>query len=114
MKEVFEAFNSRLKSPVFGYFILAFIAFNWKAIFYLFASSSEVAERFKYFDDNTRTSSLLINPLIVGILGAIFYPWVNLFFIWMIRRPIERRQIIHLTSQNKVLIRMRCRGNGAP
>ena len=105
MKEIFEAFNSRLKSPVFGYFILAFFAYNWKVIFYLLVSGSEVTDRFKYFDNNTSTNSLLTYPLIVGIIGALLYPWINLFFIWMIRRPIERRQVINLISKNNILIR---------
>jgi hypothetical protein len=105
MKEIFDAFNSRLKSPVFGYFIMAFLVINWKVLFYLFASDSTIEDRFTYFDVHTNTFSLLFQPLIIGICGAIFYPWISLLFIWLVRRPIELRQLIHLTSQNKLLIK---------
>ena len=105
MKEVLEAFTNRLKSPVFGYFILALIALNWKVIFYLFASDTSVTDRFNYFDINTNTQSLLVKPVIISIIGAILYPWINLLFIWIIKMPIEYRQIIHISSKNKILIK---------
>ena len=35
MKEVLDAFSARIKSPIFGYGILAFFGINWNPIFYI-------------------------------------------------------------------------------
>lgn len=105
MKEIFEAFYNRLRSPVFGYFILAFVGFNWKELFYLCFSNDFVINRFEYFDKNTDTFTLPWYPIFFGVIGAIAYPWISYVFIWIGQVPSELRQDIQLTSDSKMLTR---------
>ncbi len=105
MKEILQAFTNRIKSPVFGYFFLAFTAINWKTIFFLLIAKVSILDRFEYFDKQTDTYTLLVYPLIIAIVGAIFYPWVNYFFIWLAQKPAEMRQLLQVSSENKILIK---------
>ena len=54
MNEILEALATRIKSPIFGYFVLSWVAFNWRPLFYLFFSNTVIDDRFQ------RGSSLLL------------------------------------------------------
>ena len=53
MKEIFDAFAARVKSPIFGFYVFALVGVNWKALFLLFASESPPLERVMEFENST-------------------------------------------------------------
>ncbi|MEQ8161818.1 MAG: hypothetical protein ABRQ33_11560, partial [Smithellaceae bacterium] len=105
MKEIIEAFAARIKSPVFGYFVLSWTVFNWKPLFYLFFSSTAIDDRFAFFDNKTDYYSLVIFPLIAAAVVALLYPWINIVFLWLCRKPFDLRNYIHAESEHNLLIR---------
>ena len=50
MKDIVDAVGERVKSPYFGYSVIAFFAINWKELFVLFLSDKTADERILYFD----------------------------------------------------------------
>ena len=77
MNEVFEALNSRIKAPYFGYAILAFFALNWRGIFLLVVDDSEPVNRLALFDSETSFWTLLVFPLLVGAVVAASAQWLK-------------------------------------
>ncbi len=82
MKDILEALDSRIKSPVFGYFILSMVAVNWKPFFFLFFDDGSVISRIIYFEVNTTSTSLFFYPIFLSGLYSLIYPWVQYAFIW--------------------------------
>jgi len=87
MKEVFTAINDRLKTPYYGYALLAFLALNWRAIFVLFVFKGNAAERLAAFDSNTSFVKLLIMPLLIGLFVSLINPWLKVLFSWIEKKP---------------------------
>ncbi len=104
MKEILEAISIRIKSPVFGYFILSFTAINWKPLFFLIADNSNATERIAFFDQHTNYYSLLIYPLIFSVIAAILYPWINYVFLWISRTPSYLRNSIFAEAEHRALM----------
>lgn len=105
MKEIIEAFAARIKSPVFGYFVLSWVAFNWRPLFYLMISKVIVDERLIYFDKHTSIYSLIVFPFLSAITIAIVYPWFNYVFLSLCQKPSDLRNYIQADSEHKLLIR---------
>lgn len=104
MKEILEAIESRVKSPLLGYFTLAFIAVNWKAIFYLLVEDKGAIDRISYFESNTNLFSLLVIPAIAAGIFSIIYPWINYFFLYLCIKPTELRNGLQARSEHNLLI----------
>lgn len=105
MKEIFEAFAARIKSPVFGYFVLSWVAFNWRPLFYLFFSDTTVDDRFQHFDKLTSWYSLALFPLIVASVVAVIYPWVNYAFLFLCKKPTDLRNYLQAESENTLFLK---------
>lgn len=103
MKEIIEAFAARIKSPVFGYFILAWLAINWKPLFFLFFDPNQIDKRIELFEKLTNIYTLLVFPLAVGAAFAVLYPWVNYAFLWICIIPTDLRNSIQAESEHKLL-----------
>ncbi|MBE4267628.1 hypothetical protein HJ071_24005 [Vibrio parahaemolyticus] len=80
MKEVVEAVNARLKAPYFGYAILAFIALNWRGFFVLVLTEGTPEDKLALFDTHTDIYTLVIYPLVIGVVVAGTAHWLKYFF----------------------------------
>jgi len=68
LNQVFQAWSDRIRSPILGSVVLAFIAINWKPLYYLFFAETSVLTRFAYFDMKTDLGTLFLGPLAIGLL----------------------------------------------
>jgi len=105
MNDLIEALKTRLSSPLFGYFGLALLAFNWKAFFFLFVQDGDVLGRIQFFEEHTTVYSLGIWPLSFSFAFALFYPWAIFLVAWMTSRPIEMKDMVQASSEHTVLLR---------
>jgi hypothetical protein len=105
MKEIVEAISTRVKSPYFGYSVLASVAINWQAFFLLLLSKTSPQERLLEFDATTNSSTLFVIPLLVGSLVAVISPWIGLLFEYISRKPFELTDTIKIVAQHKNTIR---------
>ncbi|MBU2886793.1 hypothetical protein KO507_13555 [Gilvimarinus agarilyticus] len=105
MEDVVDAINSRLRSPYFGYAILAFLAFNWRGIFLLLTSSAAPIERLELFDSETSYWTLAVLPLVVGALVAASTQWLKYLFLLIARKPLELIENSNLEAEHKKFIR---------
>lgn len=100
LKEILAAFEARVKSKVMGSVILAFIATNWKAIFYVIFEKTNSVTKFQYFDANTTIWTLLFIPLGVGVFLAATLPWVNFLGMKLTSFPDRKQRELKNNSQH--------------
>lgn len=105
MKDIIEAVSARLRSPYFGYSILAFFALNWRGIFLLSTTTGTPQERLDAFDAATSHWSLIVFPLLAGAIVAAVTPWIRYAFGILSRRPFELIDVIQLESEHKKTIK---------
>lgn len=105
MNDFVDAINSRLKSPYFGYAILAFLAFNWRGIFLLLTSNAAPIERLELFESETSYWTLAVLPLVVGALVAASTQWLKYLFLLIARKPLELIDNSNLEAEHKKFIR---------
>lgn len=100
IKEIVDASNSKIKSPILGSIILAFVGSNWKALFYLAFANADVSNKFEYFDENTWWYTLFAIPIIVGLLLSFFNPRIQLIALKLTQKPVQEAKILQLTLAN--------------
>jgi len=104
IKDVFEAFQNRIKSPIFGSISLAFIGINWKALFYLlFSNDLSIAERITLFESKTDILTLLAFPILLGTLIALIMPFINFAAAWAVSWPTTQRRLLGIKSASDSL-----------
>lgn len=103
LREIFDAMNSRIRSPIFGSIAVMFIIFNWKPLFYLAFAHKPAEEKFQFFDANVTLISGLVAPIALGVLFAIASPWIALFSAWLAEAPTTRRKLRQTKSTDKIL-----------
>ncbi len=105
MKDVVDAIGARIKSPYFGYSVLAFVALNWRALFLLLLSKASPENRILEFDAVTSSWTLFVLPLFIGSLVAIISPWIGLLFEYISRKPFGLTDVIKIEAQHKNTIK---------
>jgi hypothetical protein len=105
VKELLQALESRIRSPFMGYFTLAFFVINWKEVFFLLADKGGAAARITYFQSNTDMVSILLYPILVGVVFALAYPWINFFFLYLCQTPTDLRNGLQANSEHKLLLK---------
>lgn len=104
LKETLDAWLARVKSPVLGFIVLAFIVVNWKPLWFLVFTDESGYTKITYFEQHTTPMTLYWLPLIIGLIGAILTPWVDLFGVLIARFPILIRRQIQGAHETDVLI----------
>lgn len=103
MKDIIEEIDSRIKSPLFGYFFILLLAFNWEEMFYLTADKSSVTERIAHFHNGTDIYSLFIYPFIFSVIYAVIYPWLNYRLMCFVAKPTDLKNNLQAKSEHKIL-----------
>lgn len=98
MKEYLEAWSQRVRSPFGGYTIAAFLAINWREVFYLFFSDQPASIRIRFFDLNSSWVDLTILPLLFGGILAVGFPWLNYIVAFCIREPVGKHRKLQMTE----------------
>lgn len=91
----FESAKDRLKNPMIGAFVTAWIAINWRFLAILFFSSKKIEDKIsfieaKYFD---LEHNLLI-PLAYAIFYVLILPYIMALFDWLSQKGIATRKLI--------------------
>ncbi|WP_418512143.1 hypothetical protein [Corallibacter sp.] len=101
MKDLFDAITTRIQAPYFGYSLLAFVVLNWRALFLLIMLDATAHERISIFEQETSVWSVVVLPLLVGAILAIFTPWSRYIFEYLSQKPFALRDRIHLHADHQ-------------
>lgn len=105
MKDIIEAIDSRIKSPLFGYYVLFFIAINWSEIFYLLVDDEATLERINYFQDGTDYLTLVVYPFIMAATYSVVYPWLQYITTFLSTKPTTLRNSLQAESEHNLLLK---------
>lgn len=105
IKDGAEAWLQRIRSPLLGSVLLVFVAWNWKAIYFVLFSDTPIFIRFWYFDHQTSISSLLFVPIGLGMCIGVATPFINVFGSYFAKWPIERLRLIQAESAHSIMLR---------
>lgn len=79
LKNIYDGWNERIRSPILGSILIAHILFNWKAYFVLFFSTGSVYVRILNFEQVTTPWSLYFFPITAGVIYAFAAPYIRYF-----------------------------------
>ena len=101
IKEFLEAMSTRVKSPVIGSVIISFVLWNWKVLFYLAFAKSTSIEKFGYFDAHMSIYSILIIPVLFGVVFSMISPWIRLYAAKFVKLPVEKYHELQTETAHK-------------
>ena len=104
LKDYFEVWTQRVRSPLGGYTVFAFLIFNWREVFFLLFSEQSAAIRIRFFDLRTSWLDLIVLPIIIGALLAFVTPWLNYIIVQLIKKPVGKHRQLQTTESisNKI------------
>lgn len=105
MKDIWDAVTARVKTPYFGYAVLAFIALNWRGFFLLAVTSGTPQDRLSAFDSATSHYTLFALPLLIGTFVAFVTPWLQYFFSFISSKPLGMIDYLNLQAEHKKTIK---------
>lgn len=88
IKEIFEAVSARIKSPIIGSIVVAFVIVNWKPLFFLLFSGTPAVTKFAFYDVKMTGYSPYVYPVIIGVAFALLLPFVNFVGAKIVEMPI--------------------------
>jgi len=100
MKELFssltEAFNERVKSPLFGTFILSWMIYNWQLFVLLFGSDEPIETTIRTMQLNMIEWDSYSIPLIFTLLYIFASPWIFLKIEeWTFEAKVQRKEQLY-------------------
>ncbi|EHV9838532.1 hypothetical protein M2G36_20605 [Vibrio vulnificus] len=104
-KSVKANLYERVSSPLIGSVAISWVAFNWKAIFYMLLSDAKIEDKIEYFSANySDIDANIIYPVVVGGTISIVYPLAAFvpFWIWERVQHIQK-QLKQTLSMNQLL-----------
>lgn len=104
-KDGAEAWLQRIRSPLIGSIVLAFVAFNWKAIFFVVFSDQAILTRFAFFDAQTSFKTLACYPISFGLFLGFLTPFLNYFGSLIAKWPTEKLRLLQAQSAHAVMIK---------
>jgi len=100
MDDLLDSIKNRLKSPYFGYVLVAFVAINWRELFFLFVSDDKPQVRIDYFDAGTSNWKLFFWPLVLGGLTSVLEHWFKWGFNALSAYPSDQIALRSLKTES--------------
>lgn len=103
IKELLDAFLSRIKNPLWSSAVIALFILNWKVFVFLFFSDTTLMTRFTFFDQNTTWRSLLAYPLVSAIAFVLLSPRISYIYGLWVEAPIRKHKLLLDESSHQIL-----------
>jgi hypothetical protein len=100
IKSIFESSRERIKSPLIGAFILAWLVFNWKALFTILFAADSIDK--KILTVESKYSELENNfwlPLVIALIYILALPYIMWLFDVILNKAQEGRKSALLKGQ---------------
>lgn len=84
--------KERLKSPLIGSFMIAFLIFNWRAFSVLILSNKSVEFRIEHIESNYCNFSAILWPIFIALLYVIIIPRLSVEIDALMKENTKRRK----------------------
>lgn len=98
MKELVEAFYSRLRAPLVGNFFLGVLILNWNHFYLLLFSSKEASQRVSEFEQQFNVLTFALLPIVFALVFSLAQPFLSLFGAWTAYWPTHWKRLLQLRS----------------
>ncbi|WP_258807257.1 hypothetical protein [Pseudidiomarina sp. CB1] len=103
--EFLSGISNRLKSPLFGYYLIAALLFNWDSIFFLAMDTGSAENRIAFVKANATFLTTIVFPLLVAIGYVLINPWVQFLLAKIAVKPISLEHQVRLQSEHDLLLK---------
>jgi len=91
----FESAKDRLKNPIIGAFVIAWIAVNWRFLAILFFSGKTIEQKIEFIEANYFDINFnLWIPLAFAVFYVLILPYIMALFDWVSQKGIAARKRI--------------------
>ncbi|MFD2916376.1 hypothetical protein [Psychroserpens luteus] len=91
----FESAKDRLKNPVIGAFVIAWLAVNWRFLAILLFSSKTIEQKIEFVETNYFDIDFnLWIPLTFSVFYVLILPYIMALFDWLSQKGIASRKLI--------------------
>jgi len=101
MRDFFEFFNSRLRTPLLGNFLIGFLLVNWQSALVLVLGTATIEERIGVFQTQLGLQNSIFYPAIVSLFLSIIQPFLRLGGAYLSYWPEHRRRLLQLRSDTE-------------
>ena len=103
VEAMWQGFRSRMKNPLIGSFIFAWLIWNWRIAFVLLSWEPLDTKTVEIDKLIAAGSWSIFWPASAAVVYVIATPWVTYLLHQMTEHPDESRQLKRLESKNKIL-----------
>lgn len=76
IKDIIDSSKERIKTPITGSFILAFLAYNWRPLLILISSNKPIEDKIEQIDSNYCGIDSILIPLAIAIGYVLLVPYI--------------------------------------
>lgn len=96
-----EATKDRLKNPMIGAFVIAWIVMNWRILAILLFSEKTIEQKIEFVEANYLSWDLSLKiPLMIAVFYVLILPYLMAAFDWLSQRGIALRK--EISKQHKL------------
>lgn len=78
LKDIFESYKQRTKSPITGAFVISFIIWNWRPIIFLFFERASVSDKIVIINAEYCSYWAILGPLVVTLVYVLIVPFLSM------------------------------------
>lgn len=98
MREIIDAIGNRIRSPVWGNFLLSILIVNWNHFLVLLFSNRAIESRVADFKSAINITEFLLIPIGLAICISIAAPFASLIGAWLSYWPKHKARMLQLRS----------------
>lgn len=84
--------NERLRLPIFQFYLITLIIYNWDLILFLIIDKNEILTKIYFIKDKFYSNNRYLIPLILSILYSLLFPTIQ-FYIIKVQRKFNNKRI---------------------
>lgn len=92
IKDIIKSSRDRVKTPITGSFILAFVIYNWRSLLYLIFSDVTIEDKIEHVNETYCNIWALVGPLAIAIAHMIIVPYIMMVLEVLTNSAIEGRK----------------------
>jgi hypothetical protein len=104
LRDIFASWSERIRSPILGSILVAFLLLNWKATLFLLFADAAIVEKIRFIEENTSAVGLYILPVLIGVTFALGSPWIKYWGGWWAVKPQVKQERLLMEKDRGIRI----------
>lgn len=92
IKDMMDSAKDRVKTPITGAFMITFILYNWRPIFFLMFSEASIEDKIVVINYEYCSIWKVINPLLIALIYTIGIPYLMFYLEKFTKKAVAGRK----------------------